>query len=78
MPTSKPKESHNADASPMTYDVTFIPSFQQQRNRLAMEAESMSMTDLKAAAAEAQIDTSGVKSKDALVSTVKDAARTIA
>jgi hypothetical protein len=59
----------------MTYEVAYYPSLSQQRTRLAMEAEAMTVTDLRTAAAEAQIDTSSAKTKEALVTTVKQAAR---
>lgn len=74
MPTSKPKESHNTDPSDMTYEVTHFPSFMQTRVRLAAEAEGMTMADLKVAAREAQINTAGATTKEALVAAVKQGA----
>lgn len=68
-------QGRNTDSSPMTYEVQHFPSLAQTRNRLAMEAEEMNATDLRSAAIEAQIDVSTAKTKDALVQTVKGAAR---
>lgn len=56
----------NQRAEPMTYTVTVTPSLQAQRNVLALEAESMSMEDLKTAAANAQIPITGRSKADAV------------
>lgn len=65
----------NTEPSPMTHEVRVFPSLAQQRMRLAAEAESMSATELRTAAADAQIDTSGAKSKEQLVAAVQQGAR---
>jgi len=73
--TEMSKRGSNTDPSPMTYEVTTFPSLAQERMRLAMEAEEMNATDLRAAAEDAQIDISGAKSKADLVDAVRQGAR---
>lgn len=73
----KQAADRNTEPSPMTYEVTHYPSFIQMRNRLAAEADGMTMEELKSAAVEAQIDTGDAKTKSDLVSAVKDGARTV-
>lgn len=65
----------NAEASPMTYEVTHFPSLAQLRTRLALEAETMNMIDLRTAAEDLQIDTERARTKGALVDAVKSGAR---
>jgi hypothetical protein len=66
----------NTKAAPMTYETRALPNLKRQRQRLAMTADSMPAGDLRKAAAEAQIDTSGAKTKADLADAVKSAGRT--
>jgi hypothetical protein len=74
---SKPAPDRSAEASQPTYEVQFFPSLAQQRARLAAEADDMKMSELREAAAEVHIDTSGARSKQELVDVVKGSARTV-
>jgi hypothetical protein len=65
----------NERATPFTYQVIHRPSLLQQRAALAMEAENMSADELKAAAADAGIDTSGAGTQAELVDRVRNVTR---
>jgi hypothetical protein len=64
----KPKVPENLRAESMTYEVRLQPSMAAQRNRLLAGAADMSMDDLKAAAAEAQVPAEGRSRAEVLTS----------
>lgn len=59
----------------MAYEVTYFPSLAQRRARVAIEAESMNVGDLREAAAGAHIDVGQAKTKAELVEAVRQGAR---
>jgi hypothetical protein len=61
----------NLKPSPMTYEVTRAADLTTRRIFLAQQAESMTREELEAAAMDAQVDTSGAASKEALVGAVQ-------
>jgi hypothetical protein len=72
------KQPENTRADPMVYEFFRMePSLSVRRARAASEAEDMTVADLKKAAADLQIDTGGVSTKEGLTAAVQASARPI-
>lgn len=73
MADTKPQ---NTRAEPMTYEVVTMPrSITAQRAAVAAQADGMTVAQLKEAAADLQIDTSGATSRDDLAEAVRASVR---
>ena len=68
-------QGQNTQAGEMTYTRLHIPNYENQLAAAAMQADEMTVAELKETAASLQVDTGGAKLKDELIAAVKDAAR---